>query len=77
MKEQLYKCVADLEGGDWCVGIIQTEKEWKENAIEWADSDGYLGVIKTLKKLKGQELIDFIKDFWQIRIVEVKGENEL
>ncbi len=74
MKEQLYKCVADFEDGNWCVGTTQTIEEWRTNALMWADSDGFDGVIKTLKKLNGKELIDFIQDFWQIRIVEVKGE---
>ena len=72
MKTKNYKCVKDLQGGDWCVGVTQSIEEWRENAIEWADSDGYEGVVEILKELPQNEVIDYIQDFWQIEIIEVK-----
>nr|DAR38038.1 MAG TPA: hypothetical protein [Caudoviricetes sp.] len=70
MKNKLYKCIEDLQGANWCVGIVDTAQGWKERAIEYADMDGYEEVITTLTNMNDEDmLIDYICDVWQINIV--------
>lgn len=66
-----YKCIADYQGGTWCLDEIDTIEGWRERAIEWADSDGSEGLIKELQELKKSDVIDYIIEVWQIGFKEV------
>ena len=71
-KEELYINIKDYQGGNFAVGCIGNLKEWREKAIYWCDNDNYESLVKMLEnyKIKNNELIDFIQDFWSIEIVK-------
>ena len=67
----LYECVADYQNGDFGIGRIQTEPEWFITALEWNDSGYEDNNYETLfEYAKDHQLIDFIQDFWEIKIVK-------
>lgn len=72
-KQKLYKCVEDFQNTGWCIGEVGTVNEWRQKAIEWADSDELYGVLKELKKMAQSKVLDFISDFWEIRFEECEG----
>ena len=66
-----YKCTADLQTGEWCVGTIKTAEGWRRLALGWADSDGNKWATRELKALYGKtdkEIIEFISDYWEIKL---------
>ena len=71
MKKQ-YININDYQTEDFCLGVYGTLAEWRRKAMEWCDLDGFNDLYKLLKyyKIKNNELIDFINDFWDIEIVE-------
>ena len=71
-KGNLYVCVDDLQGGNFCVGCVSDLKGWREKAIEWCFMDDHYGLERDLKnyKIKNCDLIDFIQDYWEIEIVK-------
>jgi len=69
--KDLYKCTRDLQGGSFAVDISQTIEEWRETAISWADSDESFGVVKELKKLPANKIIDYISEFWTLEIIKI------
>lgn len=72
MNKQLYKCIKDLQGSDFCVGIMENENEWRNRAIEWEINNyNVQSTIETLNKLAGQELIDFISEMYDLKIVPI------
>lgn len=77
MKKQFIN-IKDLQTTGWAVGCYGTLIQWRKKAMEWADMDGNYGVYNLLKyyKIKNNELIDFINEFWEIYIVEYdKNKN--
>lgn len=68
-----YICIKDFQEyekfGGFAVGCISTIDEWKESALEWCDADDNIETAKYIKKLPKSELIDFINEFWSIKIV--------
>lgn len=67
----MYKCTKDLISKDFAVGVVAGIEEWRQIAINWAENDENFELTKTLKKLRKNEVINFVQDFWQIKIVEV------
>ena len=77
IKNSYYKCTDDLQGGSWCVGILETVQEWKERAIEWADSDGLTGVIKELQTITDeQDIMDYISEIWSLSFEKMSTISE-
>lgn len=77
IKNSYYKCTSDLQGGNWCVGILETVQEWKERAIEWADSDGFTGVIKELQAITDeQDIMDYISETWSLSFEKMSTISE-
>lgn len=73
-----YKCVKDYQTGEWCVGTIKTAEGWRRLALTWADSDENKWATKNLKALHGksdEQIIEFISDYWEIKIIEEEGEE--
>lgn len=71
MKEQKkYKVIRDCQGGEFGMGRNYTIEQWREQAIEWADSDENDGLIRELKKLPKKEIIDTISEIWQLEFAE-------
>lgn len=73
--DKRYKVVNDLQGGDFAMGIDQTIEEWRQHALYWAESDGFEGVIKDLKSLPEEAVIDYIAEFWQLEFEELDVYN--
>lgn len=78
MGAKLWKCTADLQGEDFCVGKIMTASEWKEkflDCVEDYDHDMYQGLVDTLESFKtDNELIDFIHKSLEITLEESNKE---
>jgi hypothetical protein len=71
MKEQKkYKVIRDCQDGEFGMGRNYTIEQWREQAIEWADSDGNDKLIKELKKMSKKEIIDTISEIWQLEFTE-------
>lgn len=66
-----YKCVRDLQDTGFAVGVIATISQWRKIAINWCYSDGNYCLLRTLKHLKKEEIIDFISDIWQLEFKEI------
>lgn len=68
----LYLCTIDYQNGDFGVGRKQTEPEWFITALEWNngcyEDDDY---AMFLQYAQDHKLIDFIQDFWEIKIVKL------
>ena len=73
--EKKYICVKDLQGGDFAVGRIATAEEWREIALSWAWNDDNEDLLKTLKKLKKENVVAFVYDIWQIEILEIPADT--
>lgn len=69
---KLFRVVKDLQGGDFAMGSDLTIEQWREQAIEWAGTDGHYGLVEELKKLPQNEVLDEIAEFWQIEFAELK-----
>lgn len=70
-----YVCVADLQTGDWCVGTVRTAEGWRRLALGWAYSDQNEWATKALKALYKQpadKIIEFVSDYWELKIIEEK-----
>lgn len=68
-----YVCVADLQTGEWCVGVVKTAESWRRMALSWANSDQDEWAIKELKALYKQadeKIIEFISDYWGLKIIK-------
>ena len=74
--KKLYININDYQNTNFAIGRCLTLKGWREQAMDWAYMDEYISLYNALKyyKIKNNELIDFINDFWQIEIVEYKEE---
>jgi len=76
MNKDLYVCIRDYQGGSFGMYRAFTIEEWRENALEWCDSDDNEELYNTLKTLPQKYVIDYINDIWQIEIVKVKDETK-
>ena len=73
-EEKLYINTFDDQGTYWALGRIGTLKDWREQAIDWAEGDDAEGIVEELIETKNSELIDVINEIWSICI---KPINEL
>lgn len=64
----IYVNVHDNQGTGWALGRIGTIKQWREQAMEWADSDDNEELLESLPNLRDDEVLDFISDIWDINI---------
>lgn len=77
MKQQ-FICIRDLQSTGWAVGYYGTLKQWRGKAMEWAYMDDNYSLENMLKtyKIKNNELIDYISEYWNIEIVEYNKEQD-
>lgn len=68
--EKKYICIRDLQGGEFAVGNSMTVGEWRGQAMEWAENDGDSETYYELEKLDTNEVLDYIREIWEIEIVE-------
>ena len=73
-----YIVIKDYQGGEFGMYRAYTAEEWGEQAYEWADSDDWENPDKCLLENfeTEKELIDFISDMWEIKIVELNKNNK-
>lgn len=69
--EKYYIVINDLQGGNFGMGRIYTIRGWKNQAIEWAESDENDLLIEELKKLPKDKIIDYISFTWEIEFKEI------
>ena len=75
--EKKYICVRDFQGGSFGMYRTYTAKEWGEQAMQWADSDGSEYADQwLLENFKSEEsLIESIQDMWEIQLEELSLDN--
>lgn len=77
MENKLYINVEDYQGGTWALGQVGTIQEWKEMALSWCDSDENWEMYDFIEKHKNNvALLDYISDYWSIKIVEFDENNQ-
>lgn len=68
--ERKYICIKDLQNGNFGVGYSMTIEEWRGQAMEWAENDGDSETYEELEKLDTNEVLDYIREIWELEIVE-------
>ena len=68
--EKKYMCIKDLQNGNFGVGYSMTIEEWRGQAMEWAENDGDSETYEELEKLDTSEVLDYIREIWELEIVE-------
>ncbi len=71
-KGELYINIDDRQGGIFAIGRIGTLKQWREQAIEWFDSENNECLQNKFSKyyIKNKDLIQYINDMFEIEIVK-------
>ena len=62
----------DSQGGEFGENRLYTLKEWKEQAIDWANLDDLAELVKDLKKQPLKEIINYISEIWGLEFRQVK-----
>lgn len=68
---KLYAVTNDYQGGEFGMYRLYTIEQWREQALEWADTDGFDGTIKELKELEQEQVIDYIAENWSLGFTEI------
>lgn len=68
--EKKFMCIKDLQNGNFGVGYSMTIEEWRGQAMEWAENDGDGETYEELEKLDTSEVLDYIREIWELEIVE-------
>lgn len=68
--EKKYMCIKDLQNGNFGVGYSMTIEEWRGQAMEWAENDGDSETYEELVELDTSEVLDYIREIWELEIVE-------
>lgn len=68
--EKEYICIRDLEGGSFAEGYSMTVEGWRWQGMDWAENDGDSETYEELKKLDTSEVLDYIREIWELEIVE-------
>lgn len=68
-KKKIYVVTKDLQGEEFKVGFTGTADEFRQAFLYYAEA--HEDAIAKLNTLEGQELIDFIASYWELKI-EVK-----
>lgn len=68
--EKKFMCIKDLQGGNFAVGYSMTIEEWRGQAMEWAENDGDSETYEELVELDTSEVLDYIREIWELEIVE-------
>lgn len=68
--EKKFMCIKDLQNGNFGVGYSMTIEEWRGQAMEWAETDGDSETYEELEKLDTSEVLDYIREIWELEIVE-------
>ena len=74
MIEERYYVAIDHQRGDFGMGRYYTLKEWREQAIDWADMDENDDLIAVLETIKDEKLLDFISEIWDIEFAKAQNK---
>lgn len=61
----------DLQGAEFGENRLYTLKEWKEQALEWADFDDLTELVKDLKKTPLKKIINYISEIWDLKFKQI------
>lgn len=70
-QEKLYAVINDYQGGGFGMYRLYTIEQWREQAMEWADSDEADETMEELKNLPAEQVIDYIAEFWGLGFAEI------
>lgn len=68
--EKKFMCIKDLQNGKFGVGHCMSVEEWREQAMQWAENDGDSETYYELEKLDTSEVLDYVREIWELEIVE-------
>lgn len=71
-EDRLYINIHDNQGTGWALGRIGTVEQWRELAMDWADSDGNEETYDTLRDLRKDEVTEYVSDVWDICIKDIR-----
>ena len=71
-----YKCVKDLQGEDFCVGMIKSANDWRDYLTKDLDRETHGLLIDSINKKSGKVLIKFIGNIWGLEFKEVKWDEK-
>jgi predicted nuclease with TOPRIM domain len=77
MTNKKFKVIADLQGGTFGMDREYTLKEWKQQALDWADSEASGELYKDINKTPLKNIIDTISEIWQLEFKEIKVQEPL
>lgn len=66
--DKLYINVHDNQGTGWALGRIGTAENWREQAMDWADSDGNDETYDELRVMNRDIIPDYVSDVWDIQL---------
>ena len=69
---RLYINIHDNQGTGWALGRIGTIKDWREQAMDWADSDGNEELYDAVRDLREDEVVEYVSDVWDICIKDIR-----
>ena len=73
--EELYYATRDYQTDGFGFYRALTIEEWREQALDWCDSDGNEELYETIKKLPKKYVLDYIQDIWTIKIEKVNKDE--
>ena len=69
--DMLYINIHDNQGTGWALGRLGTVEQWREQAMDWADSDGLEETYNMLRDMNKEDLPDYISDVWDIQLKSI------
>lgn len=70
-QEKLYAVTNDYQGGEFGMYRLYTIEQWREQALEWADTDEADEIMEELKNLPAEQVIDYIAELWSLGFAEI------
>lgn len=75
--KDLYVNIDDYQGTDFAIGRTGTIEQWREQALEWADSNDNEELYEFMEKVDHEKVIESINDIWQINIIKCDMLNKV
>lgn len=70
-------CVSeDFQGGDFGKDRDYTIDQWRKQAYTWCYLGESYGLMKIIKEIPDEELLDFISEVWCIKFREVRKNKK-
>lgn len=73
--EDLYMATQDYQTDDFGFYRALTIEEWREQALDWCDTDCNEELCNTIKQLPKKYVLDYIQDIWTIKIEKVDKDK--